>query len=278
MRESTDEEAGQCQRPHPDFVGMCTSPFDNFHCTGHSSGCVVWEMFVPNVPYCSLQYNHFRGRDIHLALYGTCENATMNTKACVWSLDDCPGAGINDDITYTPTSYSDMENVDSLCTCDKVSTGACAFGEDWTCAISAEACDEESEFRTREEVLATGRDCRLCPLFDKNSPEAISTGNLWMSGHRDRNDDNNNHQHNNQSDPLHEETCTGGIVAGATAGVLVAIGAALAIDSLCRRRCSGNGRSRSTAHERQANGSATVPPEATLDDGELAPTENGRLA
>lgn len=286
MRESDDEEVGRCQRPHPDFVGMCTSEIDSFHCTGHPSGCVIWSMFVPNISYCSLQYNHFPGRDIHLALYGTCSDSSKGSNACVWSLDDCPGAGTDSDITYTPATFAPTSNVDSLCTCDKVRTGACAFGEDWTCAVSAGACDKESDFRTREQVLEAGRDCRLCPLFDKNSPEAISTENLWWSGRRSSNDNHqhDNHQHDNhrhdnhRHDNLQDETCPGGIVAGAMAGVLVAVGGALAIDYFCRRRSGGNGGNRSTVQQSQADHSTEVPEEASPDEGELTATKTGTLA
>jgi len=256
MKERTefgDGSAERCRRPHPDYVGMCTSGIDNFHCTGDASGCVISSKFIPNVPYCTVQHNHFPGRDTHLALYGSCEtiesDGTGVSKTCVWSIDDCAGAGTSGSVTYVPASYAKTGSAGELCTCDVVQTGACVLGSDWTCAVSADACDAASDFRSWREVQMSGRDCRLCEEFDKT--EVVSTDRVhpWAGGggghdhshdHPNGNDDHD-HSHDHGHDHSHQGlsggSCQRGVVvATAVGGVLIALVLTLLVVLLCRDR------------------------------------------
>jgi len=165
---------------------------------------------------------------------------------CVWSEDDCPGAGTEPHITYYPASYaefykgnsgglpgitSDTEgdeptvNVDRLCTCDKVHTGACVKkgfnmnnDGDWTCAVSADSCDAETVFHDWEQVVLSGKVCRLCPWFDKHDVDSAPIGNVWrLMHHRDGNGDHNQSQDS-------DATCQAGVAVGvAVAGILFAV-------------------------------------------------------
>jgi len=194
--EEGNDDADRCRRPHPDYVGMCTSGIDKYHCTGHDSGCVIASKFVPNIPYCTIRHNHFPGRDTHLALYGSCtsidEPTGEVTRTCVWSIDDCPGAGVDPAINYAPSSFSSIDDDDAdapPCTCDLVKTGACVLESEewdtgrWTCAVSADACDSESSFRTRKQVEESGRDCRLCDVFDKTVVVSTERVHSWRTDH-----------------------------------------------------------------------------------------------
>lgn len=266
MKSLEDPAAERCNRPHPDFVGMCTSEVDNFHCTGHSSGCVIQTMFVPNIPYCSLQYNHFPGRDTHLTLYGSCESTDRST--CVWSIDDC-----NDSTdTYTAASFplGDNDTTEHICTCDRVQTGACLQMNndesfDMMCAVSADACDDDSYFQDWKEVLKSGMDCRLCPGFDKDASN-VSTERMHPHWQNDRSNNNHSHEHihatSNSSSINNTSSCRAGIVAGTVVGgILVALLATLVVNYvLCRST------TRATSIQNKANASTTGVPEQTVQD------------
>lgn len=150
-----------CLRRHPDHIGMCLSSSDRLMCTSNAGNCGSESSFIHNSQFCGIRYNHFPDRDFHLSLFGDCDGT------CVWSSNDCPVGS-----TYTKPSHSqaDSGNVDDLCTCDKVKTGACirTLDNDKTCAVSVDACDATSTFKTWQELEAEGNPCFLCDTFSKD--------------------------------------------------------------------------------------------------------------
>ena len=186
---------------HPGYVGMCTSPVDGYQCTSHKSNCFHPELFVPDVPYCSLQYNYWSERDSSVSLYGSCvpiigsgqdSQLDYTNIACVWSERDCPPESNQFMVASQYSGLKSGETYEDLCTCDKVMTGACVdkAGKNnmdsgihskhdfqWVqCAVSADACDEDSTFIPWQQVQYSGLDCRLCDDFNKEKD--VKTGNL----------------------------------------------------------------------------------------------------
>lgn len=214
---------------HSDFVGMCTSPKDGFHCTSHASNCALSDQFVHNVPYCSLRYNYFPDRDAAVSLYGSCIPIDSQTGkidhdnvACVWSIDDCPGV-VNQTYAYMGAGQYNgvrdgVDSYDGLCTCDKVMTGACVDKNgrdtdkdyDWfTCSVSADACDGDSVFLPWQEVQASGRECRLCDSFEKDKD--VPMGNM-------------RHSYSSMNavvDQEHKAGCENGGGSGEVAGIVI---------------------------------------------------------
>lgn len=171
------------QKTHPGRIGICATSLDQYHCTGHPKGCSIYARFIHNSKFCDLHYNRFPDRSSHLSTWGQCVSKVQNKRTCVWSIDDCPGIGETND--YNPVSISGGD-----CTCDKVKVGAC-FGSETnekTCAVSADACDAFSNYRTWQQLEAQGESpCFLCDTFDK-SVEAAPV--LTSAGFDDSNSNN----------------------------------------------------------------------------------------
>ena len=186
---------------HPGYVGMCASPVDGYQCTSHKSNCFHPELFVPDVPFCSLKYNYWSERDASVSLYGSCvpiigsgENSQLDYTniACVWSERDCPAESNQFMVASQYSGLKSGETYEDLCTCDKVMTGACVdkAGKnnmvddnhskndfEWVqCAVSPDACDEDSTFIPWQQVQYSGLDCRLCDDFNKEKD--VKIGNL----------------------------------------------------------------------------------------------------
>ena len=124
-----------------------------------------------------------------------------------------------------------------LCTCDKVKTGACVGkdGEDETynCAVSADACDDESEFWSRDKLkqeMSDEFECYLCSPFDKAEVPTVEIGAAETISASLSNNNNNNTT----------QDCTGGIAVGATVGALMGMFLVFAIQFLCCRRFHGS--------------------------------------
>jgi len=145
-------------------MGQCTMPVDDKLCTGHPSNCEGCysddntDCFQLNSDECKLQpteeeKNNESSYDSY-AVFGMCVNP-VNPKEghCLWSRDECPS-------TYTwvtPTK-------DNYCKCDRVDVGACRFGEEYICAVSANACEDVSQYvgTKRLKEIRPDTDCRLC--------------------------------------------------------------------------------------------------------------------
>lgn len=171
-RDATTDEK-RCFGPQQsEPLGMCTSAIDQYHCTGDASNCAIPSKFVPQIPYCTLRYNHYPDRTVPLTLYGVCAPGPDNIPGrvlgttCVWSIDSCPlQANV-----FTPASFSAVGTANSavatkdLCTCDKVRTGACnSGGGNWNCAVSADACAADESFVDWQSLdTQFNRKCYLC--------------------------------------------------------------------------------------------------------------------
>jgi len=151
-----------CMQRHTGRIGICATSLDDYHCTGHPKGCSMYTRFIHNTRYCDLHYNRFPGRNSHLSTWGRCDAKVGNKRTCVWSINDCPGLGVTND--YYPVSINDD------CTCDKVKVGACFDSKtnEKTCAVSADACDASSNFRTWQQLEDQDSPCFLCDSFDKS--------------------------------------------------------------------------------------------------------------
>ena len=176
------------------------------------------------MPYCSVQYNHFPQSETHLSLYPRCSSSDFGD-TCVYSSDDC---GVDEAFTTASLSMVVVpgERIPDLCTCDQVRTGACFHpeqgGAEWTCAVSADACDADSIFRDWKEVLQEGKDCRLCPDFDKHESPTASTASHLHWGHGRGHGLDHHHRPADiaASSDLFRETpsCQAGIVVGTVVG------------------------------------------------------------
>merc|ERR1712232_50005 len=130
--------------------------------------CEEPETFVPQMPFCNLEYNRFEDRDrgTQFSLWGTC--TIDNVKTCVWSPEDCPGEyQIPHELNYYSDALdpADKSGRDDICTCDNTKVGACVKNGKYTCAVSADSCGDGSDFKTWQET-GSEIDCRLCSPFE----------------------------------------------------------------------------------------------------------------
>ena len=137
------------------------------------------------------------------------------------------------------STYNSMVGGNELCTCDKVRVGACVGkdpdngDETFNCAVSADACDDESEFWSRSKLKqekGNEFECYLCSPFDKAEVPTVEIGAAEtisaFSG--------------NNSNSKTTQDCTGGIAVGATVGALMGMFLVFAIQFLCCRRFHGS--------------------------------------
>lgn len=144
-----------CQDNHRQYSGMC---LDETLCTSDASNCLYPNSYAVENPFCNIEYNFYAASvagDFHLS--GTCE--LNGVKSCVFSASNCENG-----IFTKPGEAA----YNSGCTCDKTKVGACKNGDDYTCAISADGCDAESEF-VEWFNLGAAVDCRLCNGFKKET-------------------------------------------------------------------------------------------------------------
>ena len=196
-------------------VGRCGPPTTDFpqsSCTSHAEACPLPVEFIIMDEHCSIQWDTFDSLSAPTpTLYPLCHMtlSTMSNFVCVWNQrDDCPLA-----TSTTTTEQSESESFESSqellelmelfggnteynneyqfdrplstdCTCDKVRTGACfhAATKTYTCAVSAQACDNDTEFISWKFVTLSHNDqepildCRLCtpPVVPVPQPSSSS--------------------------------------------------------------------------------------------------------
>jgi len=152
-------------------MGRCTQPSDNGLCTGNKSNCqgcfetdgICFEL---NNQACTLEATNNIDGIMNITTFGSCVNPTNpEEESCLWSRDECPST----DMWVTPSrklGYSEETN--DICTCDKVLVGACRFGEELLCAVSADSCDDVSQYIGVKELrdIQPSLDCRLCEIPD----------------------------------------------------------------------------------------------------------------
>lgn len=156
----TQVEPTRCDANHRQLIGLCT---EDTVCTTDASNCRDPTKFVPEMPYCNIEYNTYPGRTSPgFALWGTCTVDGVST--CVWSEADCPNT--TNAVFATPAEVGYSHHVEQLCTCDNTKVGACVNGGIYTCAVSESSCDSSSAFRTWQEIEGVV-DCRLCNGFEK---------------------------------------------------------------------------------------------------------------
>eukprot|EP00548_Thalassiothrix_antarctica_P010694 CAMPEP_0194159316 /NCGR_PEP_ID=MMETSP0152-20130528/77761_1 /TAXON_ID=1049557 /ORGANISM="Thalassiothrix antarctica, Strain L6-D1" /LENGTH=997 /DNA_ID=CAMNT_0038868867 /DNA_START=53 /DNA_END=3046 /DNA_ORIENTATION=- len=153
-------------------MGQCTLPEDKDICTGHRSNCIgcfeqAGNCFEPNNGACSLEATENDDGSLNFAVFGACVNpADPNKGNCLWSRDECPPTD-----TWDPpsTMMDSASGIEDLCTCDKVIVGACRYGNDFECAVSADACEDESQYIRAKELLEMESpiDCRLCDRLEE---------------------------------------------------------------------------------------------------------------
>lgn len=153
-------------------VGVCLGELDKGLCTGHESNCEECEFEEDSSGKCTILQSNTNLDDWRkYPAFGRCQHGPVGDGGiCLWSEDECP------DQTYYMTPYSQSVDADKLpCTCDQVRVGACEFypeveGESNKaqvyCAISADACEEESTYIPAVRLIDDGRDCFLCEAFD----------------------------------------------------------------------------------------------------------------
>lgn len=161
--------SNRCDANHRDLIGMCV---DETLCTTDASNCKDPSQFVDEFPYCNVEYNRFqdRIRGTQFALWGKCTVGGVGT--CVWSKDDCPDDGIFN-TPYTLNYYSDNSDSavkngileDDICTCEHTKVGACKKGDEYHCAVSADACGTGYSFLNWQET-GLDIDCRVCSPFN----------------------------------------------------------------------------------------------------------------
>jgi hypothetical protein len=191
-------------------------------------------------------YNHIPDRDTHLSLYGNCVGDDGNI--CVWSQDDCPSSRTFSAASFS--TYGGNTDIEDLCTCEKVVTGACVVGNnwsDWTCAVSADACDKDADFHNWQKVRQAGKDCRLCPAFDKTDVTKAPVGRLHPF-----------HPRGNTN--FRGTGCSAGIISGTViGGMLVALLATVVVNWVCCNRRRGETRV-VTKNERDAEAESDALP------------------
>ena len=155
-----------CDVNHRQYTGMCV---DELMCTMNSINCLNPTKFEDNNPFCTMEYNRLHesatsGLGKEFSLFGSC-STTLGGKTCVYSKSDCD---LIDGATFTKPGEYGYYNSDERCTCDKTKVGACVRGGEYHCAVSANACDASSEYKTWNEVdLMPNVECYLCDDFAK---------------------------------------------------------------------------------------------------------------
>jgi len=163
-------------------MGQCTLPSDNGLCTGHESNCqgcyeTAGVCFEPETDACTLEATADQDGDLNFASFGLCVDPKDPTEGhCMWSRNECPYT----DTWLTPSRrLGNSPEIEDVCTCDKVLIGACRFGDEFACAVSEDACDDNSEYLGAKRLrdLDTTIDCRLCESFTvpENFPQQQNT-------------------------------------------------------------------------------------------------------
>lgn len=164
----------KCMDNHRDLIGMCV---DETLCTTHASNCLNPDRFMAEVPYCNIEYNRYPERTSSpYTLFGRCSLNGQDT--CVWSETDCTAVG---GTFQKPGELGYYKNSGGTqCTCDETKVGACRDGNNYQCAVSAEACSDPSQFLAWNEVQGLV-DCRICADFPKR---AVSLANGFPDSYK----------------------------------------------------------------------------------------------
>jgi len=158
-------------------MGQCTLPVDKGVCTGNKSNCggcyeTAGKCFEPNNGACTLEATESQDGNLNFAVFGLCiDPKDESVGQCLWDRNECPPT----DVWVTPHVWlENTPDVEDFCTCDKVLTGACRYGNDIVCAVSADACEDDSLYIGAKALfdMNSSLTCRLCD--DLNLPNNAS--------------------------------------------------------------------------------------------------------
>lgn len=154
-------------------VGRCTSGSDQRTCTSTPSGCLFPDSFQVD-SFCSLLQDNEDDNLHQDTLFGSCYQ-TMNDvdkrQFCAWSKDDCPSTGW----LVANNHFVDHQ---AKCRCDQVRTGACRVGNQVSCAVSSQGCDNPGDFVGVSQL--TNVECFLCETIHDAPPTMSPT--TWLHG------------------------------------------------------------------------------------------------
>jgi hypothetical protein len=124
-------------------IGRCMSSTGSY-CSGAEAACLDTQTFLPVDPTCRLDDDLLIGSPLMNTIFGKCDDT------CKWDDTDCASG------TYRPAGSV----LGDKCGCEDVMVGACLFGNEYYCAVSADACDFASTFVKHSE-LPDNVSCRL---------------------------------------------------------------------------------------------------------------------
>lgn len=154
-------------------MGRCMSQFDEKVCAGTPDACLVPDEYAEFYGGCRLPFLELPHKKV-LSLYPACVRTDRNNQQkvleCIWGPNDCT---LRDGDTASPVYQVPVEAKEAQCTCDKVKTGACKHNARYYCAVSEEACDDDSVWYDAFQ-LSLGRggpgiECSLCKALPKDA-------------------------------------------------------------------------------------------------------------
>jgi hypothetical protein len=157
-------------------IGRCLGDGGDAYCASDEALCLSGLTFLAPLaddpdalPGCKVRQEGSAGQGLPTS-YGRCGQVD-----CVWSSSDCGETFL----------------LDPTCTCEKVIVGACEREGQIFCSVSPQACDEESQWMSPQQLQQqTDHDCYLCREygdpsgFEETTP---STSNVTSSGNLKKN-------------------------------------------------------------------------------------------
>lgn len=157
-------------------IGRCQSSSDRYVCTGNEAACVLPGLFEKSDDLCTVLADRWSDRQLERSVFGACaQQSEPYTSHCFWSRDDCP----TDSGDYRWYGANPIFNTNG-CFCEDTLVGACTFdnGDDWYCAVSADACTgtTPATYLNVQALRDTHQaECRLCRPPQKLPQPYIST-------------------------------------------------------------------------------------------------------
>ena len=151
-------------------IGLCDAGSSDEICSSTADACRDPHTFLTvNVtssssPGCFVDQIGSSSSSSSESLYGSCQRPNGKSY-CLWSKDDCSTSS-EDGSKSTWSPASESQN----CSCYQTNTGACVkrhneeHQNQYFCAVSANACDNATEYWNVSQLAAAGYSCRLCDL------------------------------------------------------------------------------------------------------------------
>lgn len=210
-------------------LGRCGEAVDEYVCTSAKENCKTPAKFQPYDNQCTLLADLSPSRIQPRSFFASCQDTgaqgTEQDIHCLWSSTECKEVSPQY-IAVGAMTY----NYNMACPCEVTEIGACKARnsstqqDEYFCAVSATACDDESEFipmKTLQETV--GIDCRLCAPPTRIPEAAENTDDFDVGESEDPGGVTTESSSNTSKSTKKIGSLVGGLSAGVVAGVILAI-------------------------------------------------------